>query len=290
MSKLPRLVILIAATFLLVQMGAHSQKPEPAIDIEKLTNGFQADLATDPMAQILPGDPVVWEYIVTNTGPVKLENVTVTDSQGVTVTCPKDVLNPLESMTCNGPVGAVALDLTTIPTVPGECAGEPGQVYENIGTVTGTTIFLPDPIMDTDPSHYCNPPGRIIVRKVTNPPGGTGFAFTDNIAAPNSFNLNHGQSKTFFPVTPGLYQATEQDPSPDFELTNLVCNDPSGGTTRNLGARRANIDVTFGETVVCTFTNEPPVNGPLLAHWRLLLLGVLLAMAATFGVRIRRHG
>ena len=49
----------------------------PAIDIEKATNGQDADLPTGPF--ILLGDPVTWTYVVTNTGNVDLVNIVVTD-------------------------------------------------------------------------------------------------------------------------------------------------------------------------------------------------------------------
>jgi uncharacterized repeat protein (TIGR01451 family) len=49
---------------------------------------------------ILPGETVTWNYYVTNDGNVTLHNVTVTDDQGVTVTCPQDTLAVGESMTC----------------------------------------------------------------------------------------------------------------------------------------------------------------------------------------------
>ncbi|GAW87792.1 hypothetical protein bplSymb_SCF17501P001 [Bathymodiolus platifrons methanotrophic gill symbiont] len=54
----------------------------PGIDIEKLTEGVDAD---DPAAgdapQINAGDPVKWTYIVTNTGELPLENIKAEVSQ-----------------------------------------------------------------------------------------------------------------------------------------------------------------------------------------------------------------
>ncbi len=105
----------------------------PAIDIEKATNGEDADDPTGP--EILVGDPVEWTYVVTNTGDVDLVNVTVVDDQGVAVTCPQDTLAAGEVMTC---------------TASG--IAEEGQ-YANLGTVTGDA---PDEsqVTDEDPSHY----------------------------------------------------------------------------------------------------------------------------------------
>ena len=73
----------------------------PGIDIEKLTQGEDADVPPGP--SIVIGNqpvPVTWTYVVTNTGQQALTDVTVTDDQGVEVVCPKDSLEVGESMTC----------------------------------------------------------------------------------------------------------------------------------------------------------------------------------------------
>ncbi|WP_182870577.1 SdrD B-like domain-containing protein [Rhodopirellula sp. JC639] len=55
----------------------------PDIDIEKLTNGVQADTPGEAV-EIAPGAPVTWTYIVTNTGdtPIAAADVIVTDDNG----------------------------------------------------------------------------------------------------------------------------------------------------------------------------------------------------------------
>ncbi len=106
--------------------------PEPAIDIEKSTNGEDADTPTGPIIPV--GGAVTWTYIVTNTGNVDLSNVTVTDDQGVVVSCPKDTLAVGESMTCTASGTATA-----------------GQ-YANVGTATGEGDGTS--VTDSDPSHY----------------------------------------------------------------------------------------------------------------------------------------
>ena len=61
-----------------------------AIDLEKFTNGQDAD---SPPGPVIPaGDPVTWTYVVTNIGSEALATVTVTDDQGVAVTCPQTTL------------------------------------------------------------------------------------------------------------------------------------------------------------------------------------------------------
>ena len=61
--------------------------------------------------------------------------MTVTDDQGVVVTCPQTTLDVGESMTCTGDGTAAA-----------------GQ-YANIGTATGTSP-TGEIVEDEDPSHY----------------------------------------------------------------------------------------------------------------------------------------
>lgn len=100
--------------------------------------------------------------------------------------------------------------------------------------------------------------GTIEIKKVTDPAGRTGFGFTDNIEAPNSFSLDDGGTQTFNDVLPGTYTVTEGAPGSFFALDDIVCVDPSGGTT--VSGSTATIDVASDETVTCTFTNEdqPP--------------------------------
>ena len=125
----------------------------PAIDIEKATNGEDADSAPGPF--ILLDASVEWDYVVTNIGNVTLVDITVTDDQGVAVTCPQSTLAPGEAMTCTGS-GVATL----------------GQ-YRNQGDVAGQPVddqgsrFGP-PVTDTDPSHYVGIRPDIDLEKATN--------------------------------------------------------------------------------------------------------------------------
>jgi hypothetical protein len=134
----------------------------PELDIEKRTNGRQADGADDyDVPRIAANDTVSWTYEVTNTGDVAFPEteVLVSDSQsGVTpvLDVASDdgdlILSPDE--TWDYTASAPALDLTLPPgdvtIVPGCNDGR--NTYENTGRVdiAGTTVF------DEDNSHYCN--------------------------------------------------------------------------------------------------------------------------------------
>jgi LPXTG-motif cell wall-anchored protein/uncharacterized repeat protein (TIGR01451 family) len=119
----------------------------PDIDIEKATNGSDAD--TVPGPSIPAGAPVTWTYVVTNTGTVTLTNVGVSDVPAATITCPQSTLAPNESMTCTAS-GTAAL----------------GQ-YTNTATATGTPPTGPN-VTDADPSHYFGVAPGIDIEKATN--------------------------------------------------------------------------------------------------------------------------
>lgn len=96
--------------------------------------------------------------------------------------------------------------------------------------------------------------GKIIIRKFTDPAGGTGFGFTDNIVSPNNFVLNHNTQKTFSYVSAGSYAVTEDDPTPNYDLYQVSCNDTD--STTSVATRSASIALAAGETVTCDFYNR----------------------------------
>ena len=104
----------------------------PAVEIEKFTNGDDADSAPGPTIEV--GKPVTWTYIVKNTGTVRLTGIAVSDDKGVSVSCPATALDPSASMTCTGS-GVATL----------------GQ-YRNVGTVAATAPQ--GSLTASDPSHY----------------------------------------------------------------------------------------------------------------------------------------
>ena len=112
---------------------SHYFGESPGIDIEKSTNGEDADSAPGPTVYV--GDTVTWEYVVTNTGNVPLGSIAVTDDHLGAVSCPSDTLGAGASMTCTA--GGAAVE---------------GQ-YGNTGSVTGQSP-LGMTVNDSDPSHY----------------------------------------------------------------------------------------------------------------------------------------
>ena len=103
---------------------------EPQIKITKKVNDEDANEA--PGVYVDKGSTVEFKYIVQNSGNVKLSGISVTDDQGVEVTCPQTELDPGATMTCTGSDIAVT-----------------GQ-YTNIGTVTASSHNL----TARDPANY----------------------------------------------------------------------------------------------------------------------------------------
>ncbi len=101
--------------------------------------------------------------------------------------------------------------------------------------------------------------GTFIVRKVTLPAGGTGFGFTTTGSlTPATFSLNDGQNHTYNNLPAGTYTATETDPTPAYDLTNVACTASGTGTSYMItGSTVSAILGTAGGGVVdCTYTNQ----------------------------------
>ncbi|MGC9350384.1 MAG: DUF7507 domain-containing protein, partial [Sulfurovum sp.] len=122
--------------------------PVAGIDIEKSTNGQDADTGTGPV--VLTGSTVTWRYTVTNTGEATLDNIVVSDNREGTISCPQNTLAPGASMVCTETGTAVV-----------------GQ-YSNIGTVTADAYQGELRVSDSDPSHYFAEAPAIDIEKSTN--------------------------------------------------------------------------------------------------------------------------
>ncbi|MDH3730404.1 MAG: choice-of-anchor E domain-containing protein [Acidimicrobiia bacterium] len=200
-----------------------------AIDIEKATNGEDADAAPGPTVTV--GSTVNWTYVVTNTGSVALTNVAVSDDQGVVVSCPQTTLAIAESMTCTASGTATA-----------------GQ-YENIGAVTAEGPGG-EPATDSDLSHY--------VGEVAAAPA------IDIEKTPDSQIVAPGSDVTFTIVvtntgTADLSNVVVADPlAPDCDAT---IGDLAVGASISYDCTVAS--VTTGFTNVATVTGEGPGGGPV---------------------------
>ena len=237
----------------------------PAIEIEKATNGIDAD---DPPGPYIPmGDPVIWTYNVTNVGPVNLTGVGVIDDQGVTVTCPKTTLLIGENMTCTANGTATA-----------------GQ-YANIGNASG--VGGGSSVFDTDPSHYFGCYPDLNITKVANVSSATvGTVIGYNITVNNTGNvnltsvlvtdsltgLNHtiptlvpNASQTFNPT----YTVTQADTgAPINNTATATGTDPCGGTVND--SDQCSVNVVIGPDIevvkTASLTGTCPGSDPLAVN------------------------
>ncbi len=114
----------------------------PAIDIEKFTNGEDADFEPGPSILVNVNDKVTWTYVVTNTGTVPLTNIEVLD----------DIIAMLP---CDEPDELLPMEMESFECVVEGTATE-GQ-YSNVGTVTADWEIdgeVVGSVTDTDASHY----------------------------------------------------------------------------------------------------------------------------------------
>ena len=96
--------------------------------------------------------------------------------------------------------------------------------------------------------------GTIIIEKA--PGSGTGYDFSGDLG---DFSLDSGDDKTFINQPVGEYTVTEQTPPGD-TLTGLTCTDSDANgvpSTGEVASSTATINLDPGETVRCTYTNQP---------------------------------
>ncbi|MGB7342896.1 MAG: SdrD B-like domain-containing protein [Pirellulaceae bacterium] len=175
------------------------------INIEKATNGVDADTATGPSLAV--GSTATFTYVVTNTGTTQLASVSVTDNRGVT---------PI--LQSGDTDGDGRLDVTETWTYTANAVVTAGQ-YTNIGTATGNPVDangndiagLAD-VSDTDPSNHIGVTPSLTIEKSTN------GIDADTATGPR---LDVGSTATF------SYQVTNTG---GVALNNLVVTD-DGGTT-----------------------------------------------------------
>jgi hypothetical protein len=127
------------------------------------------------------------------------------------------------------------------------------------------SIDYPDDFGATKQCTYTNKMlGKIIIEKQTIPDEDTttSFGFTQDIDVSGPFSLKDGDQEIFLAVSAGQYTVTEVDPTPEYDLTDLVCTDDFDGNSRNVVDssedkvnREATINLDPGETVKCVFTN-----------------------------------
>ncbi len=82
----------------------------PSVTINKLTNGSDSPV-------VLAGSTVTWTYLVSNTGNVPLVAISVSDDQGVSVSCPETSLAVAAQMTCSATGTAIVGPYSNVGSV-----------------------------------------------------------------------------------------------------------------------------------------------------------------------------
>ncbi|MDO8617062.1 MAG: hypothetical protein Q7T33_15235, partial [Dehalococcoidia bacterium] len=137
-----------------------------------------------------------------------------------------------------------------------DCTDPSGGTTTNVGTRTASIDLAAG---ETVVCTYTNTGGgTITIIKDAVPDDAQDFSFSGTCFA--AFSLDDDANATLLNTkttghAPGTCTVIEDGPPATWNLTALVCTDPSGGTTTSVGTRTASIDLAPGETVSCTFTN-----------------------------------
>lgn len=225
----------------------------------KLTNGYDADDPNgDDLPVLLPGAPITWTYLLTNTGMMTIteSDIRLTDNDPAVVPTLDRSSDNGDGLLAPGEVWhylarGSAVNLRTSPlgdNIVSGCAGNPNialqRAYENIATVV---------IGDnqrSDPSHYCNPTTRSLV------PGITMKKYIDGADA----NDANGDDVPFY------------FPGATITWTYLVTN------TGDISFTRAAVIVTDDDQALTVTFDESSDDGDLMLapgeQWRFTAVGV----------------
>jgi hypothetical protein len=107
--------------------------------------------------------------------------------------------------------------------------------------------------------HHGSSPSRNVKIAVNSTPdhasnidfiGGLGVFSLDDDADPTLPSW-----RTFFNLIPGSYMVTGTAPT-GWSFSGITCVDPDGGTTINVSAGQATIDLDLGEAITCTYASD----------------------------------
>ena len=140
---------------LTIDAGLVEFVPAPGIDIEKATNGVDADTA--PGVELIVGEVATFTFVATNTGNVDLADVSIND----------DVLGPICGIE-NLAVGASETCETTATVTEGQQTNVATATGQPIDPATGEPVG--DPVTADDPSNHIGiVPGPPCVADIRGP-------------------------------------------------------------------------------------------------------------------------
>ncbi|MBV2262560.1 MAG: carboxypeptidase regulatory-like domain-containing protein, partial [Thauera sp.] len=241
------------------------------IDVEKFTNGIDADNPTGPI--LLTGTTAKFTYEVRNTGTVALGAVALVDDNGTPTDTDDDFL---PGFTGGDTDNDGLLDVGETWTYVATREVTAGQ-YVNLGTVTGTPVDgngHPIPGLprqtDMDPSHHFGADPRISIDKVTNGTDGGTYAvgspitWTYTITNAGNVALSDIVVSDDQGVIP-VYQSGDTDQDGLLDLTEAWIYEARGtaiaGDYSNLGTATGRFTDDAGSTRSTTDTDPSHYTG-----------------------------
>jgi hypothetical protein len=209
-------------------------------------------MAPAPGAVMAPGGEVEFAVRVVNDGGAAVEITSLIDSVYGDVADANN--DDLSSTDCQMPQ-SLAAGAEYGCAFTAYVAGAGGSTQRNILTATGSGpggAFISG---ETEAAVTIDapPPGRIIVVKLTDPPGTPGvFDFTASYA-PGGFSLSHGQSHDSGSLASDTQYSVAETLPGGWQLASATCDDGSSPDA---------VVLDPGETVTCTFTNVPVIVAP----------------------------
>ena len=209
-------------------------------------------MTPDPGAVTAPGGEVEFAVRVVNDGGAAVEITSLIDSVYGDVADANN--DDLSSTDCQMPQ-SLAAGAEYGCAFTAYVAGAGGSTQRNILTATGSGPGGASISGETEAAVTIDapPPGRIIVVKLTDPPGTPGvFDFTASYA-PGGFSLSHGQSHDSGSLASDTQYSVAETPPGGWQLASATCDDGSSADA---------VVLDPGETVTCTFTNVPVIVAP----------------------------
>jgi len=237
-----------------------------AITCEDPTHNSSGDVISQTATfAVGPGETVTCTFANTQQGKIVIEKQTLPDGEAAVFDFSGDISGQAWDgwqLVAVEPPGVYSTrelapdgwHLTSVvceDNIGGDSTGNPDSGIASIDLAAGETVTC------TFSNEKINPNlGRILVVKQTLPDGDLQtFEFTGDAAG----TIGDDQAIAVYNLAPGTYTATEIVPT-GWKLQSIVCQDPSGDSSRNLATKTATFNVAAGEEVRCTFTNKKMVG------------------------------